>query len=377
MDFSFTEDQEAVGKLAREILENELSPERLRAAERDADWFDRPLWATLAEAGLIGLAAPESAGGMGLSVLEACSFLVEIGRSVAPVPAQAVTVACLALARWGTPEQHERWLAPLAAGRTIIAVALDDAGSADPATPATGARPEDGGWVLSGCKRHVRAGHVADRLLVSAAVDQASALFLVAPDADGVRTTRQRISTGEVLTTVELDGVRVGPDDLVGGDDGVAGDRARWLADHALVAACALQVGVSERALEITAAHLRERVQFGVPIGSLQAVQQRAADAFIGLTAMRWCMWRAAWRLSAELPASAEASIAKFWAADAGSAIANAAQHLHGGLGVDLDYPIHRYFLWSKNLELELGSAAEQVTRLGRFLAHAGIEERG
>ncbi len=377
MDFSFTEDQEAVGKLAREILENEVSPERLRTAERDADWFDRQLWETLAKAGLIGLAAPESAGGMGLGVLEACSLLVEVGRAVAPVPVLPVVVATLALARYATAEQQARWLAPVAAGRAIVTVALDDAGSADPVAPGTRARSdESGGWVLSGCKRHVRAGHLADRLLISAAVDEASALFLVAPGADGVRTTRQRISTGEVLTTVELDGVRVGAGDLVGGDDGVAGDRVRWLADHALVAACALQVGVSERALEITAAHLRERVQFGVPIGSLQAVQQRAADAFIGLTAMRWCMWRAAWRLSAGLPASAEAQIAKFWAADAGSAIANAAQHLHGGLGVDLDYPIHRYFLWSKSLELELGSAAEQVTRLGKHLAHAGVEER-
>ncbi|RMD81964.1 MAG: acyl-CoA dehydrogenase, partial [Candidatus Dadabacteria bacterium] len=124
----------------------------------------------------------------------------------------------------------------------------------------------------------------------------------------------------------------------------------------------------------ITASHLRERVQFGVPIGSFQAVQQRAADAYIGLEAMRWCMWRAAWRLSAGLPASAEAAIAKFWAADAGSSLANAAQHLHGGLGVDLDYPIHRYFLWSKSLELELGSASQQITRLGRMLAQAGGE---
>lgn len=377
MDFSFTEDQEAVGRLAREILTKEISVERLRAAERDPDWFDRDLWATLVEAGLVGLAAPESAGGMGLGFLEACSFLVEVGRAVAPVPVMPVVVATLALAHHGTAEQQQRWLEPVAAGRAIVTVALDDAASADPASPGTRARRDDGSWVLSGCKRHVRAAHVADRLLVSAAVDEGGALFLVDPGADGVRTTRQRISTGEILTTVELDGVRVGTNDLVGSDAGVTGDRVMWLADRALVAACAVQVGVSERALEITAGHLRERVQFGVPIGSLQAVQQRAADAFIGLTAMRWCMWRAAWRLAAGLPASAEAAIAKFWAADAGSAIANAAQHLHGGLGVDLDYPIHRYFLWSKSLELELGSATEQVTRLGKYLAHAGIEERG
>ncbi len=376
MDFSFTEDQQAVGRLAREILEKEVTTERLRAAERDPDWFDRPLWDTLAEAGLVGLAAGESAGGMGLGVLEACSLLIEIGRAVAPVPALPAMVASLALSRWGTGEQQERWLAPLASGQAILAVALDDAGSADPRRPGVRARTSDGGWVLSGCKRHVRAAHLADRLLVSAACDGGTAVFLVDPAAEGARLTRQTISTGEPLTTIELDGVRVGEADLLGGPSGIDAERAGWMADHALVCACALQVGVSERALEITAAHLRERIQFGVPIGSLQAVQQRAADCYIGLEAMRWCMWRAAWRLSVDLPASAEAQIAKFWAADAGSNLANAAQHLHGGLGVDVDYPIHRYFLWSKSLELELGSATEQVARLGKFLAHAGIEER-
>jgi alkylation response protein AidB-like acyl-CoA dehydrogenase len=129
------------------------------------------------------------------------------------------------------------------------------------------------------------------------------------------------------------------------------------------------QVGVSERALEITTAHLRERVQFGAPIGSFPAVQQRAADCWIDLQALRWTAWRAAWLLAEGRPALREAAVAKFWAAEAGSRIANAAQHLHGGLGVDIEYPIHRHFLWSKALELALGGAAPQLARLGRELA--------
>jgi alkylation response protein AidB-like acyl-CoA dehydrogenase len=120
---------------------------------------------------------------------------------------------------------------------------------------------------------------------------------------------------------------------------------------------------------------LRERVQFGAPIGSFPAVQQRAADCWIDLAAMRWTAWRAAWRITEGLPAERESRVAKFWAAEAGSRIANAAQHLHGGLGVDLDYPIHRYFLWSKSLELELGAAAPQLAALGRDLAATGPAE--
>jgi alkylation response protein AidB-like acyl-CoA dehydrogenase len=141
------------------------------------------------------------------------------------------------------------------------------------------------------------------------------------------------------------------------------------------VALAALQSGVSERALEITTAYVKEREQFGGPLGALPAVQHRCANAYIDLEAMRWVMWSAAWKLTAERPASRDAMIAKFWAADAGSRIATATQHLHGGMGVDLDYPIHRYFLWTKTLELALGAATPQLVKLGRDMARSGPQE--
>jgi alkylation response protein AidB-like acyl-CoA dehydrogenase len=137
----------------------------------------------------------------------------------------------------------------------------------------------------------------------------------------------------------------------------------------------AQQVGVSERALEITTAYVRDREQFGVPIGSFQAVQHRSADGFIDLEAMRWTMWRAAWLLAAGQPAGRDAMVAKFWAADAGSRIANSTIHLHGGIGSDVDYPIQRYFLWAKSLELTLGSASPMLRRLGQDMAATGPQE--
>jgi alkylation response protein AidB-like acyl-CoA dehydrogenase len=141
------------------------------------------------------------------------------------------------------------------------------------------------------------------------------------------------------------------------------------------VGIAALQVGVSERALEITTGYVNEREQFGAPLGALPAVQHRCADAYIDLEAMRWVTWSAAWKLSEERPAGRDAQVAKFWAADAGSRIATATQHLHGGMGVDLDYPIHRYFLWTKALELALGSATHQLVDLGRDMARTGPQE--
>jgi alkylation response protein AidB-like acyl-CoA dehydrogenase len=136
-----------------------------------------------------------------------------------------------------------------------------------------------------------------------------------------------------------------------------------------------MQLGVSERALDMTARYVRERLQFGVPIGSFQAVQHRAADCYIDLEAMRWTTWRAVERVADGVPAARECAVAKFWAAEGGARIAAAAQHLHGGIGVDLDYPIHRFFLRSKALELALGGATPTLARLGRDLASTGPEE--
>jgi alkylation response protein AidB-like acyl-CoA dehydrogenase len=375
MDFAFREEQVMVRDLARSILEKELSAERLRAVEASPDRVDDALWARLAEANLTGVAVPEAHGGLGFGFLELCALLEEIGRFVAPVPALSTLVlGALPLAAFGTGAQRERWLPEVAAGRLLLSAALEDADSAEPAAPATHARPEAGGFALHGRKRAVPCARRAGRILVPAATAEGAAVFLVDPGARGVVLSAGRRSTSEPLFDLELTGVHVGPDDRLGGAEGDGAAIARWLVAHALVAIAATQVGVSERALRATADYVREREQFGVPIGSFQAVQHRCADAYVDLAALRWSTWRAAWRLAEGLPAEREAAVAKFWAAEAGSRIANAALHLHGGIGSDVDYPIHRYFLWSKSLELDLGAAAPQLAWLGRDMARTGPE---
>lgn len=376
MNFNFTENQVMIRDLARGILEKEVTPDRLAAARRDPDWFEPRLWGTLAEAGLLGIAVPEPLGGMGFGFAEICTFLVEIGRTVAPVPAlPALVLGALPVRQFGTSEQKNEWLAPLVAGKILLTTALVDSVSGDPAAPATTARPDNGGWRLAGEKLFVPAAHLAQRILVPAATPHGVGVFLVDPGASGVVLVRSRTSSGEPLFTLRLDGVRLEARDVLGGDTGAGAEKVRWIYNRALVAACATQVGVSERALEITSAYVREREQFGVPIGSFQAVQHRSADCFIDLAAMRWVTWRAAWKLARGLPAERETAVAKFWCAEGGSRIANAAQHLHGGIGVDVDYPIHRYFIWSKALELTLGGAAVHLARLGRDMARTGPQE--
>jgi alkylation response protein AidB-like acyl-CoA dehydrogenase len=374
MDFSFGEEHALVRDLAREILSREVTPERLKAVEAAGAEHDGALWQQLAAANLLGVAVPEAQGGMGLGLVELCALLQEIGRTVAPVPVfPALALAGLPLARAGTPAQRERWLPALVRGEAILTAALLDDGSADPAAPATCARRRGARFVLEGGKRFVPAAGIASLLLVPASTDAGPRVFLVDPRAKGIALERQLTSGRRPLFSLAL--AEAEAEDVLGGEGFDAGELLHWLRDVALVANAALQLGVSERALEITADYVKQRVQFGQPIGAFPAVQHRCADAWIDLEALRWTTWRAAWKLSRGGSAPREAMVAKFWAAEAGSRIATATQHLHGGMGVDLDYPIHRYFLWSKALELDHGGATPQLVRLGRELARAGLEE--
>ncbi|MCC6850304.1 MAG: acyl-CoA/acyl-ACP dehydrogenase [Deltaproteobacteria bacterium] len=370
MDFELSDDQKAVRDLARGILEKEVTVERLKQLERDGAWRDPALVATLADAGLLGLVVPAAHGGMGLGLPEACLLLQELGRVAAPGAFLSTLVGALALARDGTEAQQREWLPPIAAGDAEFGVALVDAGTSDPAAPAANAERNGSAWILTGEKRWVAGADRARRLLVPARAGGETRVFLVDPQAAGVRLAPHRLSTGEPVFTVTLAGAAVPDADAL-----AAADAAARLHASTLAAICATQLGVSERALDLTARYARERIQFGVPIGSFQAVQHRLADCYIDLEAMRWTTWRAVEHVAEGRPAARACAVAKFWAADGGARIAAACQHLHGGIGVDLDYPIHRYFLHSKSLELALGGATPQLVRLGRDLAASGPAE--
>jgi alkylation response protein AidB-like acyl-CoA dehydrogenase len=370
MDFAFTPEQEALRDLARTICQDHATQERLKAVERDPDWFDRELWAALAKANLLGVAVPEDVGGGGLGLEELCLLLEQVGAAVAPVPAWATLVlGALPVAEFGSAAQRERWLRPVTAGKGILTAALVELPAEEPAAPQTTAVRDGGGWRLDGVKDCVPAAHLAGGIVVPASTgDGRVGMFLIEPSAPGVTLERLVATNKEPQARLTLAGARVAA-------DGVLGDPVRgramvdWLLDRALLGLCALELGVAERALRITAQYTAERRQFDRPIASFQAVQQRAADAWIDVEAIRLTTWQAAWRLDRGLPAREEVMVAKFWAAEAGHRIVYAAQHLHGGIGVDVDYPIHRYYLWSKALELTLGSGARQLARLGEALA--------
>ena len=183
-------------------------------------------------------------------------------------------------------------------------------------------------------------------------------------DAPGVSRERQRTTSGHPEALLRLDGVRVDADHLLGGSDRGA-EVLDWTVERATAALCALAIGICEEAVRMTAEYTKTREQFDRPIATFQAVGQRAADAYIDTEAIRLTAWQALWRLSEELPAAAEVAVAKFWAAEGGQRVVHAAQHLHGGMGVDLDYPLHRYFLLAKQLELTLGGTTPAAPDAG------------
>ena len=364
MDFSTTATQDEWAGLTRQILADHATPARLATVEQSGERFDRTLWAALAGADVLSAAAPAAIGGGDLDLLEQCSVLIELGRAVAPVPYLPTIVAATAIGYFGTDEQRTRFAAPAVAGSLVLATALAEDGCDDPERPITRAERHGDGWVLDGAKAVVAAGTVADAFVVGAATADGPAVFVVPADAVGVTVTAERVLDGDAAATVTLSGVRAGAAAYLGN-----ADILHWITARSTIGTCAYQLGVLERALELTAEYARTRKQFDRPIGSFQAVAQRLADAFIDVEAVRLTMWEAAWRAANALPCPTEIATAKFWAADAGHRVAHTAVHVHGGAGIDTDAVLHRYFVAAKRAEFELGGATVQLRRIGAELA--------
>jgi alkylation response protein AidB-like acyl-CoA dehydrogenase len=373
MDFSFDEAHGSVRDLARKILGDLATNERHRRHEASGEACDRELWQALAAAHLLGVAIDEPYGGSGLPLSALLLLLEEVGRAVAPVPVlPSLALGALPLARFGSDAQKRRWLPRVTSGESVLTGALAEAGHADPLRPTARARRDGAEYRLAGEKICVPAACLAERILVPARADDGIGIFLLDPRAEGVQLTDQAVTSRQPHSRLLLDGARV-PADAVLCPPGAGAAALAWWVERSVVAYCAVQLGVSERALAMTAEYAAGRIQFERPIGSFQAVHQRAADAYIALQGMRLTCWDAAWRLTAEEPAADAVAVAKYWAAEGGQLVGYAAQHLHGGIGIDVDYPLHRYYLWAKQIELALGSAPLQLERLGARLADGSL----
>ncbi len=369
MDFSLSEAQTDLVGLATKILADRADIHLIKANELSDDGFDRQCWNSFAESGLLGIAVPESLGGLGLGFLDLCLVLREVGKHVVPLPAVACLVsATLPCVRFGTPEQNEV-VRQVVAGEFIGTAALSeyDCEAHDPHVTAT---PDGDGYRIDGVKTAVPFADVAGGMLVStrvAGTDQIAMLY-VGTDSPGVSMQRQSGQNFEHLFEVTFSGAQVSSFGMLGTPEN-GREILEYTLARTLVAMSALIGGVCDSAMKLTAQYTVDRKQFDRQIGTFQAVSQRMADAYINNQAIELTMLQAATHLDEGREVPEEVATAKYWMCEGGNHIGHAALHIHGGISIDLDYPIHRHFLWIKQAEFTLGSATPTLRRLGALLA--------
>jgi alkylation response protein AidB-like acyl-CoA dehydrogenase len=368
MPLVLSEDQELLAKTAADFVARRSPVARVREL-RDAagpDGFSRALWKEMAELGWVGIPFPEALGGAGLGLADLAVVLEALGRALAPEPfLSTVLLAGQALLRGGSEVQQREWIPAAVAGERVLALAYQEAGSRFDLRAVTTRAARDGrGFRLDGEKIQVLDGHVADALLVSARVageardPDGIALFVVRRGAPGLEVVRQTRVDGRNAALVRLRGVAVGEEDAVGAP-GAAGALLEDVADRATAGLCAEMLGGTARAFEMTLEHLKSRVQFGVPIGSFQALKHRAADCFIEVELARSASLAATRALDAgDAEARKLVSLAKARCSDAFLHVANEAVQMFGGVGMTDEYDVGFYLKRARAAEMTLGDAA-------------------
>ncbi|GII55801.1 acyl-CoA dehydrogenase [Planotetraspora thailandica] len=356
MDFNLDETQAELRTLASGVLGREAAPARIEAHEKSGRPYDAGAWKALAQAGLLGACLPEEAGGAGLGAAEMAVILREAGAHVAPVPVLPSLVTALVVARYGTAAQREA-LTPLADGEAVLTFGPREPGaglSEPPTAVASGGR-------ITGRMSLVAYAAQAAKILVPAQVEGAGVgLFLVEPEAVAVQD--MPLSTGEPGAVITLDG---SPGEAVGEPDGTAWEALRL---HTLAGVTATASGVLAGALNLTTEYIRTRRQFDRVLAEFQAVTMQIADVYIAGRALDVAMWSGAWRLAEGLPAEEDLAIAAYHAAGPALEALYTCQHLHGGIGLDVTYPLHRYFAWGKNAAHLLGGEQAQLDLIGALV---------
>jgi alkylation response protein AidB-like acyl-CoA dehydrogenase len=368
MNFDLSDEQQVISDLAAQIFSGQSTVDRVIEVE-SGDGFDRSLWSELAKAGLLGLCLPEEHGGLDMNMVELVLVLEQQGKTVASVPLWSTSVASMAIAEYGAKELQASLLPHVIEGRNAVALALSNYGANDVMNPSVTAVDRDGGVKLSGGKPAVSFAQHSSHVLVSAKrADDSIILALVDLRADGVTLTPVQASNRQPTANVEFD-VVVPASHVVAGLNGNGREALRWVHEHALVGLCALQLGIAQGAIGIMSDHVKTRTQFNKPLSAQQAVAVRAADQFVTTEAIRVTTLNAAWRMSEGFDARQDVLVAMYWATEGGHSIVIACQHLHGGIGADISYPVHRYFLWGIQISTELGGASQHLSRLGKLIA--------
>ena len=364
MEFSFSEDQRAVADLAADVFSAHGSDDYNAKFAESEQSFDAQLWEQVVQTGLVNLVLSTDGGGSGLGMTELGLVLEQQGKHLAVAPLWQHQLVSLAIETHGSAQLRLSVLPAMASGEKMAALATE----LEHCASLQAMRSADG-WVLSGNLDAVLLDDAHAWLLLAAATEQGPRLFLVAASQDGMTKTSGALTDMQPLCDIAFDNVSLSDDSILDAD------AIAWLEPRMDLCITSLQLGVLTESLHRTAIYSNERHQFGRPIGSFQALAVRAADAYIEVELLRSAQWQLAWRLDNGLPATAAGRVAKHHAALAGHIVGHTAQHIHGGVGADLRYPIHRFYLKSQALAAIGGGAEEQLARIGRELARPSFEE--
>jgi alkylation response protein AidB-like acyl-CoA dehydrogenase len=364
MDFALSEEQEMLRKMSRDFLENECPKSLVREMEEDEQGYSPDLWKKMAELGWMGLVLPAEHGGEGMAFLDLAVLIEELGRALVPGPYLSTVVYCgLPILAAGTEEQKKEYLPRIAKGELIGTLALTEpSASWDPQGVETRAEADGDDFVISGTKLFISDAHVSDLLLCvartkdSANPEDGITLFLVDAKSPGITMTALKTIGSDKQFEVVLDKVRVPKKNILGQQD-KGWDVVKELLPKAILAQCALMVGGAQQVLEMTVNYAKERVQFGKPIGSFQAIQHKCADMATDVDGCRFITYQAAWKLSEGLPCALEVSMAKAWVSEAYRWTCAEGHQIHGGIGFIKDHDMQLYYRRAKTSELMFGDA--------------------
>jgi len=362
MDFTFSEEQEMLKKMARDFLTDKCSTELIREMEADERGYSPELWQEMAGLGWMGLVFPEKYGGSNMAFLDLAVLLEEMGRASLPGPFfSTIVLGGLTIIDAGSEEQKQEYLPKIASGEALFTLALTEASARyDAGSIAVTATADNSDYIIDGTKLFVPDAHIADYLLCVArtgekgAAEDGITVFIVDARSTGISNTVLKTIAGDKQCEVVFDQVRVPAGNILGQPDRGWGVVQRAI-ERAAVAKCCDMAGIVQQVLDMTLDYAKERRQFDRPIGSFQVIQHYCADMAIDVDGIRFSTYEAAWMLSEGLPCTREVAIAKAWAGEACERIVTLAHQIHGAIGCTIDHDLHLYTKRGKVAQLSFG----------------------
>jgi len=373
MDFNLTEEQEILRTVARDVLTAECPTKLVREMAKDEKGHPLHLWQQMAEAGWMGLIIPQEYGGAGGSFLDLIVLLEEMGRACLPGPFfSTIVLGVLTVLEAGSEEQRTELLPKLAEGKMLLTLALTE-----PSAKYTGegmqtkATPRDKEFIIEGTKLFVPDAHISDYLICAVRTQATQSpedgitLFLVDAKSPGVSCTLLKTMAGDKQCEVIFDKVTVPFSNILGNLNG------GWLIldkmlEKAVVAQCALMIGGAKQVLEMTVEYAKQRVAFGHPIGSFQAIQHHCANMLVDVEGCSLVVNNAAWRLSQGLPVTQDVAIAKALTNEMFKRITALGIQIHGAIGFTQDHDLPLYFKRAKAWEISLGNTVFHLDKIAK-----------